>query len=103
MKQGYKILDTDWQCSYGKADIVAKINDVLVFVKTRATDVNTENAFPDEDDKTKMRTQWENVAVSYLVCHPDCVDLAMQLNVIDVSKIDSNRYVIKHHVNALSR
>lgn len=33
--KGYKILKNNWYCNHGEIDIIAKINDILVFVEVK--------------------------------------------------------------------
>lgn len=46
MQKGYSIVDTNWSTRFGELDIVAKMDDIVVFieVKTRHSK-NTESAF----------------------------------------------------------
>ena len=97
-KHDYLILDTDWECNFGTVDIVAMDRDCLVFVEVKCR-TSIDNGFPEEAITRKKRTQYENIALAYLVCH-DFSDLPMRFDIVDVVKLDKDRCAIKHHVNA---
>ena len=94
----FVILDTNWRCSYGEVDIVAMDDGCLVFVEVK-TRSSMAQGFPNEAVTVKKRRKYENIALAYLVCH-DITDMPMRFDVVDVVRIDEDRCVIKHHVNA---
>ena len=64
-KQGYKIVETNYRCSVGEIDIVAKDKDVLCFVevKTRKSD---EYGLPEEAVDWHKQRKLVKVALAYL-------------------------------------
>ena len=96
----YVILDTDWKSPYDTTDIVALDQDCLVLVKTRTPESDSEDTFPDENAKKKTRRMFENDALAYLICHDYC-DMPMRFDIVDVTRIDKDRCLIKHHTNAV--
>ena len=64
-KQGYKIVETNYRCSVGEIDIVAKDKDVLCFVevKTRKSD---EYGLPEEAVDRHKQRKLVKVALAYL-------------------------------------
>lgn len=64
-KQGYKIMETNYRCSLGEIDIVAKDKNVLCFVevKTRRT---KEYGLPEEAVDWHKQRKLTKVALAYL-------------------------------------
>ncbi len=94
----YKILEQNWRCNYGEADIIALDDEDLVFVevKTRST---LAQGFPCEAVDRNKRAKYENIALSYLA-QESFSDLSVRFDVISVVPIDDNRAMLRHHVNA---
>ena len=97
-RHDFVILDTNWSCHAGTADIVAMDADCLTFVEV-TTSKNIDDGFPCENVTPEKRSKFENIALAYLVCH-DLTDLPMRFDIVDVVKLDEERCAIKHHVNA---
>jgi putative endonuclease len=98
-RQGYAIVETNWQCPFGEIDIVARKDDTLVFVEVRARHShNTEAAFASINNRKRARLQ--ATAQSYLHSH----NLDTMLWRIDVIAIAMPRYgdpIIEQAENAL--
>lgn len=99
-RHGYEILDRNWTCIAGEADIIAKDDDVLVFVevKTRTNDIY---GLPEEAvDRTK-RKRYENIALAFLsTC--DITDIEVRFDVVALVLIGDNRALLRHHINAFA-
>lgn len=97
-RRGYEILDRNWECQFGEADIIAQNNNVLAFVevKTRST---AEKGFPEEAVTHEKRSRYEKIAAMYLCCH-DYVDMAVRFDVIALLVAGKNRAFLRHHINA---
>jgi len=95
---GYDILDMNWQCPAGEADIVARDVDSIVFceVKTRTS---IEKGFPSEAVDAEKRARYEKIALWYL---RDCclTDMRVRFDVIALVTVAEDRALIKHYVNA---
>jgi putative endonuclease len=94
----YKILENNWRCSFGEADIIALDDSELVFVevKTRAT---LDQGFPSEAVDRNKRVKYEKIALAYLA-NNDINDVSVRFDVIAVVPVDSDRAMLRHHVNA---
>ena len=97
---GYDILERNWTCPAGEADIVARDGEALVFceVKTRTS---LEKGFPSEAVDEEKRARYEKIAGWYL---RDCefVDIPVRFDVVALLVVAEDRALIKHYVNAFS-
>lgn len=98
-RRGYGILDRNWKCFAGEADIVARDDDgALVFVEVK-TRTDTRKGFPAESVTARKRSRYEKIALAYLAEY-DEVDIAVRFDVISIMVIASDRALIKHHIGA---
>ena len=90
----FEILDRNWECPAGEADIVALDGDYLVFceVKTRT---NLNKGLPCEAVGRKKRQRYELIAAWYLRSH-DIVEMPVRFDVIDLLVASENRALIRH-------
>lgn len=97
-KVGYQVLERNWECPAGEADIIARDEDCLVFIEVK-TRTNIEKGFPEEAVDKKKRSRYEKIASWYL---SDCdyVDVPVRFDVIALLAIGEDRAFIKHFVNA---
>ena len=95
ISQGYKILDKNYKTYIGEIDIIAKENDVIVFVevKTRSSD---DFGSPCEAVNSKKIDKYYKVATEYLISRK-LTGYACRFDVIEIEN-DS----INHIVNAFS-
>ena len=98
MIKDYEIVETNWTCAAGEADIIAWGEECLVFceVKTRT---NIDKGFPSESVTKKKRQKYEKIAAWYLQDH-DWLDVRIRFDVIDILVVGTDRAMIKHIVNA---
>ena len=99
-KRGFEILERNWTCSAGEADIIARDDDVLVFVEVK-TRSNIDKGLPEEAVDRKKRERYERIAASYLAAY-DAVDIAVRFDVVSILAIGSDRAFLRHHANAFS-
>jgi len=73
-KQGYKIMQTNYRCSVGEVDIIAKDNNVLCFVEVK-TRKSQEFGLPEEAVDWRKQMKLAKVALTYLkekkICEQD--------------------------------
>lgn len=98
VKRGYEILDRNWTCFAGEADIIARDGDILVFaeVKTRSDE---RMGFPSEAVTKEKRHRYEKIACAYVADH-EFTDMMMRFDVLGMLVIDEERFVVRHHINA---
>lgn len=98
MSKGYEILERNWKCRYGEADIIALDEGgtiVFVEVKTRRS-VNA--GMPEEAISKAKRRRYENIALEYL-SHGDWDDgTPVRFDAICICVKDRNRAMLRHHI-----
>lgn len=95
---GYEIVERNWECKYGEADIVAYDEETLVFVEVK-TRTSIKKGFPSEAVTPEKRHRYEQIAACYLAdCH-EC-DFPVRFDVIGLLVVSPDRAMIKHTVNA---
>lgn len=96
-EQGYKILDKNYKTRVGEIDIVAKIEDEIVFVevKTRSSD---RFGSPSLAVNYEKQRKYFSVATSYLIKNFGTEDKNCRFDVVEIE--DGK---INHIINAFSR
>ena len=67
-KKGYKIYETNFRCSQGEIDIVARCKDYLVFIEVR-TKTNTDFGIPEESITLAKKQKIVKTALTYINSH----------------------------------
>lgn len=97
-RKGYEILETNWTCVAGEADIIALEDDTLCFVEVK-TRSNAEKGFPAEAVNAKKRGCYERIAACYLTTYENC-DIRVRFDVISILVLSENRAFLRFHKNA---
>lgn len=98
MRHGYEILERNWSCPAGEADIIALDDNVLVFVEVKTRN-DIDKGFPEEAVTKEKRRRYENIAAYYLL-EAEYVDMRYRFDVIGIVALGNNRATLRHHVNA---
>jgi putative endonuclease len=95
---GTKIIERNWKCQSGEADIIANDGDDLVFieVKTRASDTY---GFPEEAVNHKKRLRYERIATEYLFSH-DLPSARVRFDVLALMLSADGKAFLRHHRDA---
>ncbi len=96
----FEILDLNWSCIAGEADIICLDGDTLCFVEVK-TRRGTATGFPEEAITARKRARYEKIAACYLKEH-DFVDVRVRFDVISIMVIADNRAFLRMHTNAFS-
>ena len=98
---GYEIVERNWKCPAGEADIIALDEEALVFceVKTRTS---LKRGFPSESVDEKKRARYEKIAAWYLRAY-DVGSRPVRFDVIAVLVVNDDRAMIRHYVNAFGQ
>ncbi|WP_255467424.1 YraN family protein [Raoultibacter phocaeensis] len=99
-RKGFEILERNWECAAGEADIIAFDEDVLVFVEVK-TRSNADKGLPEEAVDKKKRERYERIAAAFLATF-DTVDIAVRFDVVSILVIGGERALLRHHHNAFS-
>jgi len=86
-KQGYRILETNYRCSEGEIDIIAKHGEFLVFVEVR-TKKSLQYGSPEESVTPTKMAKLRTIAAHYRQTH-DNLPLSWRIDVVAV-EIDRN-------------
>lgn len=96
--RGYEILERNWKCFAGEADIIALDEDALVFVEVK-TRKDVSKGFPSEAVGAKKRERYERIALAYLQ-NADFVDIRVRFDIISIIPVGEGRAMLRHHINA---
>lgn len=99
-RRGYDIVERNWTCIAGEADIIARDGDAVVFVEVK-TRSSCEKGFPSEAVDASKRERYERIAALFLE-HFDVTDVPVRFDVISIVLIAPDRALIRHHINAFS-
>lgn len=97
-RREYEILDRNWKCIAGEADIVALQDDTLCFIEVK-TRKDAQKGFPSEAVDTRKRSRYERIAACYLKDH-DCADVRVRFDIIAILVLGEDRAFLRHHLNA---
>lgn len=82
IKQGYKVLETNYKTVLGEIDIIAKKDDVIVFIEVK-TRSNTKFGLPRESVTAYKQNKIRTVATYYLKVK-NMLNSAVRFDVIDI-------------------
>ncbi len=99
-RQGYDIIERNWRCSFGEADIIARDGDALVFVEVK-TRSGVEQGFPSEAVGAKKRDTYEKIALAYLADQEE-TEMPVRFDVVAIVAVAKDRALVRHHINAFS-
>lgn len=97
-RREYEILDRNWKCIAGEADIVALQDDTLCFIEVK-TRKDAQKGFPSEAVDTRKRSRYERIAACYLKDH-DYADVRVCFDIIAILVLGEDRAFLRHHLNA---
>ncbi len=89
-KHGLELLERNWSCKFGEADIIACDGDsiVLVEVKTRLNLGEKRTIYPEIAVTPTKMSRYRNMALLYICEHPGC--FSARFDVIAVSIVSEN-------------
>lgn len=97
-RREYEILDRNWKCIAGEADIIALQDDTLCFIEVK-TRKDAQKGFPSEAVDTRKRSRYERIAACYLKDH-DYADVRVRFDIIAILVLGEDRAFLRHHLNA---
>lgn len=98
--RGYEILETNWVCFAGEADIIALDGSTLCFVEVK-TRTGVQKGFPSEAVNAKKRDRYEKIAACYLQTYHE-TELSVRFDVISILVLSDNHAFLRLHTNAFS-
>lgn len=100
-RRGMEILERNWTCLAGEADLIAKEDDeVLHFVEVK-TRSNIEKGFPSEAVTQQKRERYERIALDYLA-QCEVSEVSVMFDIISIVATGNNRAFLRYHRNAFS-
>ena len=100
-QRGYEILERNWTCFAGEADIIARDEEWLVFVEVK-TRRNTDKGFPSDAVDARKRDRYEKIALAYAAEY-SASDIPVRFDVVSIVVIGKGKAMIRHHMNAFTR
>jgi putative endonuclease len=97
---GYKILEQNYRTPYGEIDIIAKEENVIVFVEVK-TRSSRAFGFPEESITQEKKAHLQNSALFYLQDIP-MPDSDWRIDVISIRRSNANDTEIVHFENAIT-
>lgn len=97
-RRGYDIVERNWSCIAGEADIIARDDEVVVFIEVK-TRTGAANGLPGEAVTKNKRERYEKIACAFLADY-DVIDVPVRFDVIAITLIDSDRAMVRHHMDA---
>lgn len=98
--RGFEILETNWVCFAGEADIIALDGSTLCFVEVK-TRTGVQKGFPSEAVNAKKRDRYEKIAACYLQTYHE-TELYVRFDVISILVLSDNHAFLRLHTNAFS-
>ena len=96
---GFEVVDSNWKCRFGEADVVARDGEDLVFVEVK-TRSGVGRGFPEEAVTAEKRRKYEKIAGCYLADHDFDGSFAVRFDVIGILVLGEHRAFLRHHRNA---
>jgi len=97
-QKGARIIERNWKCQAGEADIIMRDGEDLVFVevKTRSSE---SKGFPEDAITPKKRQRYERIALGYLFSH-DLPSSRIRFDVVAMVIDKDGKVAVRHHVDA---
>lgn len=99
-RRGYDIIERNWTCEAGEADIIARDGDAVVFVEVK-TRSSVEKGLPSEAVDDAKRRRYERIAALFLRGY-EVADVPVRFDVVSLLVVAPDRALIRHHINAFS-
>lgn len=99
-RRGYEILERNWSCFAGEADIIAKDGETLVFVEVK-TRKNCDKGFPSEHVSASKRDRYEKIALAYVADYAD-IDVPIRFDTVAIVVVAADKAMIRHDIDAFS-
>lgn len=97
VRKGYRILERNWTCKFGEADIIAMDDDgtvVFVEVKTRRS---VDAGLPEEAVTREKQRRYEKLALTYMIDANWNDDVNLRFDTIGICVTGDFQAILKHH------
>ncbi|MBQ9068020.1 MAG: YraN family protein [Eggerthellaceae bacterium] len=99
-RRGYSILERNWKCFAGEADIIAQDEDAIHFIEVK-TRMGEGKGFPAEAVTAKKRQRYEAMAELFLETYDGC-DTGITFDIISINVLGNDRAIMRLYRNVLS-
>lgn len=98
-RRGWEIVESNWTCPAGEADIIARDGNEYVFVevKTRLDDKAEQDVEPELAVGKAKQKRYKKIAECFMAEHPDAY---VRFDIIAISVDDKHSVSIRHLVDA---
>jgi putative endonuclease len=97
---GYQIQNRNVQAAHGEIDIVAKKDQLLVFVEVKTRSSHS-FAYPETSVTARKQAHMLSAAEEYFALYPDCGE-TWQFDVIAIERKPGGKTQIEHFENVIS-
>jgi putative endonuclease len=98
--RGIDIVERNWECKSGKADIIALEDDSLVFIEVKAR-AQGYSGLPESVVTAKKRTRYEQIAISYLT-ENQRPSGTVRFDAIAIQMTGEGQCLLRHHRDAFN-
>ena len=98
-KRGFSILERNWKCFAGEADIIALDDEAIHFIEVK-TRMGEGSGFPAEAVNAQKRRRYEQIAELYLNTY-DGEDTGVTFDVISINVLENDRALLRLYRNVL--
>lgn len=98
--KGYEVIERNWRCHWGEADIIALDDDVVVLVEVKTRiDLDADfDLIPELAVDSAKERRYGLIALAYLMEHPGLY--SVRFDVIAVSLISDDHARLRHMLSA---
>jgi putative endonuclease len=98
LSQGVEIIERNWKCQAGEADVIVREGDDIVFVEVKTRSSNAAG-FPEEAVNFRKRRRYEKIATEYLFSH-DLPAARVRFDVLALLLSNNGKAFLRHHRDA---
>ena len=99
-QNGFKLLERNWRCRSGEADIIAREEDTLVFIEVK-TRSHSKCGLPEDSITARKRARYEDIAINYLM-ERQFPSSKVRFDVISIILFSEQKAFLRHHRDAFS-
>lgn len=100
-RRGYDIIERNWRCRAGEADIIARDGESIVFVEVKSRR-DCDKGMPSEAVTKEKRERYERIAACYLAV-TDVLDVRVRFDIVSILIIPPDRALVRHHIDAFGQ
>lgn len=98
IRRGYEIVERNWTCFAGEADIICRFDKTLVFVEVK-TRKGIEHGFPSEHVDKSKRNRYEKIALAY-ISENVFEEMQFRFDVISIIVDNPKLAYVRHYIDA---